>query len=943
LRKTILSILAITLLLAPLAVSQSRETGAIRGVITDDQNAPLPGVNVTLSGANLMGIRTFVTDANGEFRFPALRPGEYQVKAELQGFGTIIRERIRLNTTATLTVDIQLKPAAVAEEVTVIAQSPTVDIKSTETASVTLSNEILRNIPYSQFAADIVNMAPGVNNDVAYGGSSGTGIAYLYDGVGVADPSGGTAWVFLDHNIVEEAKVMGVGLPAEYGNFTGVIFNLVTKTGGNEFSGHVEFNRQLSRSTGKFWQANNNQAYLTDFPTLTSPSSNLFDLNAHLGGPIIKDKLWFYAGGQYYRSKDRPTGFPEDIDYKQPRAFAKLTYQVTPTMNIGLAFEYDDYKGVNRDGGADVAPEATVNQTGPEPVLNFSLTKIISPRTFFEIKAGGFDAYYYLDPEVGMAPYMHHEDQIGFVGPRYFGSSGYFYYADRFRAQVNASLTHYVEDFIAGSHDFKFGAEFERSNARDRYGYTGEGGGGPLGDHVQYYDYTGYWDFYPYYDPGESRYLAFQNDGYDTHTFYTRLEGFVQDAWQITKRLNLSLGVRLSQYWGQVKDVPGNVYNATRITPRLGFTFDVLGDKTTILKGHYGQFSEAMLVDYHDRLNPSSAFSDQVSYEWNYEGGVWDEYARVVYQDLYRMDPNIKHPYMEQFTVGLERELFKDASLSVTYINRHWKKQIGPVDLAADYYAPYTYTIPAPGSGTVQVYERTDATVDTFDYLITNYTTASSPWILADPYRRYSGVEVLFNKRFSNRWQLIGSWVYAQTKGTIDNGTSDDIGYGARDGMQISDPNFWTNAAGYSTNSPTHMIKIQASYLVPVIDLNVSAYYRGITGSAWTTRFRSDSLNQGRVTVLAEARGSNRYPMQNTVDIRLEKIITLAKKYQLGILFDVFNLLNADTITSWGTRIGSGPQWYDSASQYFTPSTNGHDLYGILNPRQVRLGLRLIF
>ncbi len=84
-------------------------------------------------------------------------------------------------------------------------------------------------------------MAPGVNNDAAYGASDGTGISYQMDGVGVGDPEGGTAWVFVDSNIIEEAKVMGIGLPAEYGNFTGVIFNLVTKSGGNEFSGHMEF------------------------------------------------------------------------------------------------------------------------------------------------------------------------------------------------------------------------------------------------------------------------------------------------------------------------------------------------------------------------------------------------------------------------------------------------------------------------------------------------------------------------------------------------------------------------------------------------------------------------------------------------------------------------------------------------------------------------------
>jgi len=105
---------------------------------------------------------------------------------------------------------------------------------------VTLSNELLRNVPYSNFAMDIVNLAPGVVDDVAYGASSSTGVAYQVDGVDVSDPEAGSAWVFVDPNIVEEAKIMGIGANAEYGNYTGVIFNLITKSGGNEFSGHIE-------------------------------------------------------------------------------------------------------------------------------------------------------------------------------------------------------------------------------------------------------------------------------------------------------------------------------------------------------------------------------------------------------------------------------------------------------------------------------------------------------------------------------------------------------------------------------------------------------------------------------------------------------------------------------------------------------------------------------
>jgi len=94
-------------------------------------------------------------------------------------------------------------------------------------------------MPFSNFAMDIINLAPGITNDVAYGASDSTGISYQIDRVDVSDPEAGSAWVFNDPNIIEEVKVMALGLPAEYGNFTGVVFNQVTKSGGNEFSGFL--------------------------------------------------------------------------------------------------------------------------------------------------------------------------------------------------------------------------------------------------------------------------------------------------------------------------------------------------------------------------------------------------------------------------------------------------------------------------------------------------------------------------------------------------------------------------------------------------------------------------------------------------------------------------------------------------------------------------------
>ena len=905
-------LLVILLASAPLALSQSRDTGAITGKVTDDQRNPLPGVTVNLSSPSLMGVRATTTDANGEFRFPALPPGTYAVKAELQGFQTALREDVRVNTTLTLTVDLELRPMAMAEEVTVVAQTPTVDVKSTETASVTLSNEILRNIPYNQFTSDIVNLAPGVVNNVAYGASANTGIAYTIDGVNVADPEAGSAWVFMDHNAVEEAKVMGIALPAEYGNFTGVIFNLVTKSGGNAFSGHMEldFQGQAQDKPAKFWQAVNNQAYLDDFPTLTSPSSRLMDISGHLGGPIVKDRLWFYTGAQYYRSQNRPTGFPEDVDYKQPRWFGKLTAQATPTLNVMATVEVDTYNGLNRSpfgfNYPQLSPDTTVTQKSPEVVGNFSLTKILSPKTFIDLKGAYFTGYYYLDPENGMdinARYSVDENKLT-------ANSYHYFYADRSRFQANASLTHYVENFIAGSHDFKFGAEVERSFVRNRYGYTGE-------NHTFYNDYYG--------EP----YLAYQYEGYDTNTYYTRLEGFFQDSWQVTKRLNVNVGVRLSQNWGQVKGVEGNVYTSTRLAPRLGFSFDLLGDKTTVLKAQYGQFTEAMLSGIHSSMNPASAYRDYISLAW--DGEKWVEFDRVVHEQLFHMDPDIKHPYVNQFTVSLERELFRDASFSVTYIHRDWKNLIGIVDRAADY-TPVEYAVSELGQ-TFTIYERTNATMGVYDYLICNLSQDKSPWILEKPYRKYDGVEVLFNKRFSNRWQLLASYVYGRAWGSLNNNFGGDIG-GAGNTF---DPNFWTNAEGNSQFDPTHMVKLQGSYVIPWIEVSLNGYFRAITGNSWTAQARTPLYNQGRITFFCEPRGSNHFPLQKILDVRLEKILNIASRYRLGLIADIFNVFNAGTVTNWGTTYGR--DW--KPSQW--ASTSGHQLYAITQPRQARVGVRLIF
>ena len=932
--RSIIALAALFLVLSPMLFSQSRETGAIIGKVTDEEANPLPGVTLTLTSGKLMGARTAISDGQGVFRFPALPPGVYALKAELQGFGTVVSENIRLTTTTTLSMDLSMRPATVQEQVTVTAKPPTVDVKSTETASVTLSNDILRNIPNSQKTQFLANLAPGINNDVAYGAGSGRGISWQMDGVGVGDPAGGTAWVFLDYNIVEEAKVMGIGLPAEYGNFTGVIFNTVTKSGGNEFSGHfeVDFQGHPAREAqslkgtfpgGGFWGTVNNGAYAEDWPKVTSPMYGLFNADAHLGGPIVKDKLWFFAGAQWFNDMNWVTGFPYAQDYKQPRFFLKLSSQLSAKTNGSAFFEWDNYNGTYRGAGAKVTPDATRDQIDPNIILNLSLTHILNPKTFFDFKAAYFKGYYNLEPRTGRDVYMHYflDDNPNIPGDQ----TGWKYYNwgswaehPRSRFQANASLTHYVENFIQGSHDFKFGVEFERSRVRDSFAYTGA-------NHIRYYDswYYGY----------SGNYSAYQYEGYNIKNTMTRLEGFAQDSWQVTNRLNVSIGVRASQLWGATEGKPGTPYKTSRIAPRAGFTFDVLGDKSTVLKAHYGEFTDGVYSYNFDRLSPN--FKDWILLYWDQEGQSWYEDSRVRTGN-YNIDPGIKQPFMRQFSVGVERELFKDASFSVTYINRSYHNFICAYNALAtyepvEYYASYI-------DKTFTLYNLTSG--DAADWRLTNLEKIKDLYANAgltmNPYRKYWGLEFLFNKRFSDRWQVIASYVYSQCKGTVNNSSSEDIGYG----RGMTDPNLWVNNDGHVVNDPTHMIKIQGTYILP-LDISFNVYWRGITGDAWQQRYRTSSkaFDQGRVTFNTEAAGSHHYSMAKSLDVRLEKVFTLASKYRLGLIFDVFNVFNDDTINWWGDRIGY--DWLNDPT--YSPSTQGHDLFGLVLPRRAKVGIRLIF
>ena len=289
----IFSIFFLALLLAAgSALAQSKETGVIQGKVLDEGKAPLPGAAITISSPNLMGTRSAVTDQAGSYRFPGLPGGAYVIEASLEGFTTVKKTGVTLHTTMTVTVEIILGMSKIEKEIKVVAEAPLVDVTDASLSKTYVTQEMLNNLPTSQDTTKMMNLAPGVVEMSAYGGGDLTGNSTQIDGVDVTDArfGGGNFTMNIDYNLIEESQVMGLGAPAEYGNFSGAIVNVITKSGGNRLSGDVQ-----AYYTGKSWQSQNIDPTEHQWMLVPeTPVTRLLDTSFHLGGPIVKDKLWFF-------------------------------------------------------------------------------------------------------------------------------------------------------------------------------------------------------------------------------------------------------------------------------------------------------------------------------------------------------------------------------------------------------------------------------------------------------------------------------------------------------------------------------------------------------------------------------------------------------------------------------------------------------------------------
>jgi hypothetical protein len=885
------------------AAAQTPWSSTITGTVFDGTGAAVPGAAVAISAPTLIGgAQTTVSNADGVYRFTMLPPGAYDIVARRDGFQPLRRIAVRLAGGASVVIDFTLEVAGISNELEVSGRSPMVDVKSAA-VPVRLDAEMLHTLPTARAIDALINLAPGISADVSFGGSQRSN-EILVDGVRTTEPLFQEPLLRANHNWLESVQVVALGAGAEYGGFSGAAAYATLRSGANRFSGLGEF-----WTTRPGWLAQNTRE-LSDALQTQFLSHELLEWresSAQVGGPIRQDRLWFFTGLQYARHDDRPAGFtgPGSRDEKD------LQFIVKPTMSVSPALRVEGFIDLGRRDvtgeyiGPDVPIESSNDLVHRQRSWNAHAMWTISSTTLAEIRHGGYTIRHGEEPHppgtrLGPPSRFDYGTGLWSVNTDHFSDT---------RARVrttSATLTHHAERLFGGSHELKLGIEHEATRARTEFRYTG---GRIYGDVFGEPFDVSIWD------------------GTVGSATTGRWVAFAHDAWAVTDRLTVTPGLRLERNRGSVPNKP-DVFATNTVAPRLGVAWDVTSDHRTVLRAHYGR--------YYDTIFASRILSEDTSENKNpniYAVAVgpnqFEEVSRTTEEHRFAIDENIRHSRVNQFVLGIERELMTDLSLQAQYIRRRFDNFMGLIDTTT-IYQPVQRVDPGPDN-------RLNTADDGAALTLFNATNPNDAFSVytnpAGAFNKYDAVQLVARKRHSRDWQLQASYTWSKNRGTVGNrwhvnAARNDLG---KPGVFVN-PNLYINAYGRAQFDPTHEAKVLGSYQLPWGGVLVSGVYRYTTGQAWGRVVQFTGLRQGGQRVRIEPRGTRRAPAINTLALRVEKSVDVRGGGRIGLFLDAFNLSNqaipdsdmGDAIAEVsGARFGQPNHWLD--------------------PRTLRAGVRVTF
>jgi len=962
--------LAVSVVFAANAFAQgggASSTGTIQGRVADAQGAVLPGVTVTATSPALITPQTTVTSETGNYRFPAVPPGTYELSYELAGFNGLKRSGISITLGFTAQVNVELALATLQETVTVSGSSPVIDTSTTRVQQ-NFKMEQLQSLPNGRDMWALLAVTPSVQmGRIDVGGNrAGTQTGYtaygmngqvrvLIEGINTTEGTGGAGFYF-DYASLEEAFLGTSGQSAEMPN-PGVQSQFIARSGSNVFQGeyHLDwYNNSLQGSN-----IPDEYSAPTAFnSTPTSPNfirqgsneiQKYYDHDINAGGPVVKDKAWFFGT---YRVQQNGVSqpnflFDKTFDTKLWNAVGKTTYQVNPKNKLIGYFQWGQKLQPNRLPFATytyASEQQTFKQDSGSWVYKGEWNSTISDKLYLEARYGDFGYYFPLLTNSPDNFFWHDSGSLVSEGAHQVQQ------LDRDRKQINLASTYFL-DTNKGSHTFKVG--LERLNERSWEGlYSRRGGTSNIEQ-----EYSG---------PDVSSRVIFglptatcvvgslaAHECLTSKAALTHTSAFLNDTWSVG-RTTLNLGARWDRYngWNPEQDsigatvgrasVPATHFDETQLytwnvfAPRAGMVFDISGDGKTVLKGNYGLYWHNPGVGISQNANPNIA-SKSATYAWDdrsiFNGKVcpgcidrdkrWqpgEEAALATSQALQgsiKLNPDIKAPISHEASVWVERQLSETMGVRAGFV---YKTED---DLITNNYqlerGLSAYTVP---------FQRNDVGPDNVagtadDQTLTLYgiPTASAANFPTTQYvtnldqsGRYKTYEVSMNRRYASKWSASVGGGYTQMSNYPEGFPNNPSAPG------LEDRTTWN-------------LKATASYDA-VYGIRISPVMRHQSGvnfartiSVPATAGNAFGLTYPATTIYAEPANSNREDNITVFDVRLEKQFTFGPRVRFRAMFDAFNLTNSHASETIGRSTGTS---------YLKPTA-------ILAPITARVGFRFIF
>jgi len=944
-------LVALALAVAP-ALAQE-QGGAVEGTVRDQSGATVPGATVEAREAKGL-VQATVTDVEGAYRFPSLPSGTWEILVRLEGFAPVRRPDVRLALGQLLRVDVALTLSGVQETVTITADSPVVDVKQSASFA-TIRDELIDKLPRGRDFLTLASQAPGatvqnVSGGLSIDGGSGADNRFIIDGIDTTDLQQGVSGKRLITDVIDEVQVKSSGYAAEYGGAIGGVVNVVTKTGTNEFHGSVgtylsaDFLDAGRRPTVRVDPTDDTQAQTVTYP---KDDYTTWEPGFTLGGPIIRDRLWFF--GSYipsFQGTERTVTYLSNGETQTVRRSDRSQF-ATGTLSAQLGPKWYARAGVNwapykKDGNLP-ALDGSSDPTTPfgdfgEDRANLSVSGSVAytpgPRVHFGLRGGYFRTN---DVTTGYPDEIWYQFQrtnagIPGVPPDLVRPRAFMTVPDNTatlrdiqdRLSFQADGTWYVR--AAGQHMLKAGLQFDRI-ANDVYsGYQKQrvlfywGDTYAATDGQLYPSPYGYARIYYYGTFGNVR-----SDNWGL---------FVQDSWTIGDRFTLNLGLRTESEkvpsFSDRTDIPKTAIDfgfADKLAPRVGFSWDVAGDGRWKAYGSWGVFYDIMKLEL-----PRGSFGGDrwMDHRYLITSPVWTEvgnnpqcpptcnnatFIEAVDRRAPSNDPNdnlidpgLRPMRSQELVFGLQHDLGSEMSVGVRYVHKQLDRAIEDQGKLVGTDEIFYITNPGFGLGRQLIAGLPDQ---------------------PKAARNYDAVEVDFRKRLAARWSFWGRYWWSRLDGNYSGLASsdeitpydDDFDPGqtrrARTSPNVSRAfdalamSFAENAVPSNGPLPSdrpHQLRLQALYDFP-FGTSVGASFYAASG---TPVSRWVSLPPGIDPVYYRGRGSDgRTPSLWQVDLYLQHELKLNGRLRLQLSANVLNLFDTDKATLY----------YESLTQEEVPLT----------------------